>query len=394
MTATAGPLYDDLLFPQFAADIVASHASGIYPSQKIEEFIRAGYIGATTPVQPEQIQPASIDLRLGSVAYRVRASFLPGRTSTVLKKAAEYSTHELDLSRPTVMERGCVYIVPLQEEWNLPPQVAGKANPKSSIGRVDVFTRLITDYSSEFERVAPGYKGGLYVEIVPRTFSILVREGTRLNQLRFIRGVQTPSDSRLVELHEEKALVYVEGSIGTPNISAGLWVSVDLEGTPDSEIVAYRAKHHAPLLDLDQVAHYDPADFWEPITRPRQRQLILNPEDLYILASKEWVRVPPEFAAEMVGYDPSVGEFRLHYAGFFDPGFGYGADDVKGARAVLEVRSHEVPFVLEDGQPVGRLVFEQLMAPPHKVYGPAIGSTYQQQGLSLSKHFKRYAPYG
>jgi dCTP deaminase len=392
MTATtAGPLYTEVLFPEYAAEL-ASHTTGIYPSQKIEEFIAAGYIAASTPITADQIQPASIDLRLGSVAYRVRASFLPGRTSTVLKKAAEYSTHELDLSRPTVMERGCVYIVPLQEAWNLPPQVAGKANPKSSIGRVDVFTRLITDYSNEFERVAPGYKGKLFVEIVPRTFSILVKEGTRMNQLRFIRGAQTPSDAKLVELHEEKALVYVEGNIGIANISAGLWVSVDLEG--DSEVVAYRAKHHAPLLDLDRVDYYDPSEFWEPITRPRSKQLILNPEDLYILASRERVRVPPEFAAEMVGYDPSVGEFRLHYAGFFDPGFGYGSDDVKGARAVLEVRSHEVPFVLEDGQPVGRLVYEQLMAVPHKVYGPGIGSTYQQQDLSLSKHFKKYGPYG
>ncbi len=396
MTATAGPLYDGLLFPEYAAEIVSSHSTGIYPSQKIEEFIAAGYITATTPIQPEQIQPASIDLRLGPVAYRIRASFLPGRTSNVLKKAELYSSHQLDLSRPTVMERGCVYIVPLQEEWNLPPQVAGKANPKSSIGRVDVFTRLITDYGSEFERVTPGYKGKLYVEIVPRTFSILVREGTRMNQLRFIRGAQTPSDAKLDELHEEKALVYVEDDVlVAPNISSGLWVSVDLEGTAESDVVAYKAKHNAPLLDLDQVDYYDSSDFWEPITRPRERQLILNPEDLYVLASKERVRVPPEFAAEMVGYDPSVGEFRLHYAGFFDPGFGYGSgDDVKGAKAVLEVRSHEVPFLLEDGQPVGRLVFEQLMAPPHKLYGPAIGSTYQQQDLSLSKHFKRLAPYG
>lgn len=392
MTAAAGPLYTDVLFPELAAEL-AIHTTGIYPSQKIEEFIAAGYITASSPIRPEQIQPASIDLRLGPVAYRVRASFLPGRTSTVLKKAAEYSTHELDLSRPTVMERGCVYIVPLQEAWNLPPQVAGKANPKSSIGRVDVFTRLITDYSNEFERVAPGYKGGLYVEIVPRTFSILVQAGTRLNQLRFIRGGPTPSDAKLVELHEEKSLVYDEGGVGIANISAGLWLSVDLEGTDRSEIVAYKAKHHAPLLDLDQSDYYDPSEFWEPISRPRNKQLILNPEDLYILASRERVRVPPEFAAEMVGYDPSVGEFRLHYAGFFDPGFGYGAD-VKGARAVLEVRSHEVPFLLEDGQPVGRLVYEQLMAVPHKIYGPGIGSTYQQQDLSLSKHFKRYGPYG
>ena len=244
-----------------------------------------------------------------------------------------------------------MYIVPLQEEWNLPPQVAGKANPKSSIGRVDVFTRLITDYSSEFERVAPGYKGKLYVEIVPRTFSILVQAGTRMNQLRFIRGVQTPSDARLVELHEEKTLVYIEGNIGPANISAGLWVSVDLEGDADGEVVAYRAKHHAPLLDLDRADYYDPADFWDPIVSPRKKQLILNPEDLYILASKEWVRVPPSSPPRWWATTHRSASSGSHYAGFSRPGFGYGADDVKGARAVLEVRSHEVPFLLEDGQP-------------------------------------------
>lgn len=383
------------LFPELQIDALSENATGLYPSQRIQEFIDFGYIGASAPIIPEQIQPASLDLRLGPVAYRVRASFLPGPTSTVLKKAEEFKTHEIDLTRPSVLEKGCVYVVPLVEEWNLPAGIAGKSNPKSTTGRLDIFTRLITDYASEFERVPPGYHGRMYVEIVPRTFSILVQAGTRLNQLRFIRGAPSPSDSKLSELHEKTVLLYVEdGAVSTPTISDGLWISVDLDGTDGSEIIGYRAKAHAPLVDLQRVDYYDPAEFWEPIVRPKGRRLILNPEDFYILASKEKVRIPLDHAAEMVGYDPSVGEFRIHYAGFFDPGFGYGSDDIKGTHAVLEVRSHEVPFVLEDGQRVGRLIYERMLAPPDKVYGPAIGSTYQSQGLALSKQFKRLAATG
>jgi dCTP deaminase len=378
------------LFPELQADSTHTHTTGLYPSQRIQGFIDAGYINASVPIIPEQIQPASLDLRLGPVAYRVRASFLPGPTSTVLKKAEEFKTHEIDLTRPSVLEKGCVYVVPLVEEWNLPAGIAGKSNPKSTTGRLDIFTRLITDYASEFERVPAGYHGKLWVEIVPRTFSILVQAGTRLNQLRFTKGAPSPSDSKLTELHEKQVLLYIEdGAVSTPRISDGLWISVDLAGTNGSEIIGYRAKAHAPLVDLLKVDYYDPSEFWDPIVRPKGHRLILNPEDFYILASKEKVRIPPDFAAEMVGYDPSVGEFRIHYAGFFDPGFGYGSDDIKGTHAVLEVRSHDVPFVLEDGQRVGRLIYEHLIAPPEKVYGLAIGSTYQSQGLALSKQFKR-----
>ncbi|MBM2811962.1 MAG: 2-deoxycytidine 5-triphosphate deaminase [Chloroflexi bacterium] len=380
------------LFPELQIDALSENATGLYPSQRIQEFIDFGYISASVPIIQEQIQPASLDLRLGPVAYRVRASFLPGPTSTVLRKAEEFKTHEIDLTRPSVLEKGCVYVVPLVEEWNLPAGIAGKSNPKSTTGRLDIFTRLITDYASEFERVPPGYHGKMFVEIVPRTFSILVQAGTRLNQLRFIRGAPSPSDSKLSELHEKTVLLYVEdGAVSTPTISDGLWISVDLDGTDGSEIIGYRAKAHAPLVDLQRVDYYDPAEFWEPIVRPKGRRLILNPEDFYILASKEKVRIPLDHAAEMVGYDPSVGEFRIHYAGFFDPGFGYGSDDIKGTHAVLEVRSHEAPFVLEDGQRVGRLIYERMLAPPDKVYGTAIGSTYQSQGLALSKQFKRLA---
>jgi dCTP deaminase len=366
---------------------------GILPSQQIRELISRGCIGADARIEDTQIQPASLDLRLGPVAYRVRASFLPSESARVLDKVEEFKTHELDLSRPAVMERGCVYIVPLMETMRLPEEIGGKANPKSTVGRLDVFTRLITDFGGEFERVRPGYNGRLYAEIVPRTFSILVRAGSRMSQLRFTRGNAEHSDSLLGHLHERETLVYREDDApGTPVISNGLWISVDLGGDDDSSVVGYRAQRYAPLVDLDMLHHYDPADFWEPIAAPRRRQLILNPEEFYILASREKIRIPTTHAAEMVSYDASVGEFRIHYAGFFDPGFGYGSDDVRGTRAVLEVRSHEVPFVLEDGQRVGRLVYEKLLAPPDRIYGTAIGSSYQSQGIALSKQFKPFAP--
>jgi dCTP deaminase len=382
------------LFPALALEPLL-HTTGILPSQKIREFIEAGYISAAIPIEADQIQPASLDLRLGQVAYRVRASFLPGPRSTVLHKAESLITHEIDLTRPAVLERECVYIIPLMEEWYLPAQVgwsplSGKANPKSTTGRLDVFVRLITDYATEFERVPAGYKGRLYVEVVPHTFSVLIQAGTRLNQLRFIRGTPPPADSRVSELHERQVLLYLEdGAVREPTIADGLWVSVDLDGAHGSEIIGYRAKAHAPLLDFNREDFYDPWEFWDPIVRPKGERLILNPEDFYLLASKERVRIPVQAAAEMVGYDPSVGEFRTHYAGFFDPGFGYGSDDIRGTPAVLEVRSHEVPFVLEDGQRIGRLVFEQLLAIPDRIYGAAIGSSYQRQALALSKQFKQ-----
>jgi dCTP deaminase len=378
------------LFPELENDLKTFYTTGILPSQTIEEFVSAGYISADGGISSDQIQPASVDLRLGPVAYRIRASFLPSETSTVLRKVEELKTHEIDLEKPAVLERGCVYVVPLMEEVHLPQQVSGKANPKSTVGRLDVFTRLMTDYGNEFERVPAGYSGRLYAEIAPRTFSISVHAGTRLNQLRFMRGSPAPSDRKLTELHESEALLYVQGeAVGQPRIANGLWISVDLEGNEESETIGYLARRHAPLVNMDSVDHYDPAEFWEPIFRRRDKPIILNPDDFYIFASREKIRVPAGFAAEMVGYDPTVGEFRIHYAGFFDPGFGYGHGEVMGSRAVLEVRSHGVPFLLEHGQRVGRLIFERLLGEPHKVYGEGIGSSYQGQGLALSKQFRR-----
>jgi dCTP deaminase len=378
------------LFPELVRAPERVFKTGILPSQKLEEMVEAGYIGAAAPILPEQIQPSSIDLRLGSVAYRVRASFLPGENFTVARKLADHKLHELDLTRPAVLEKGCVYVVPLQEELRLPSQISGKVNPKSSTGRLDIFTRLITDYGRQFEFIPAGYTGKLYAEIVPRTFSVLVREGTRLSQLRLTRGAPQFSDADLVRLDEREMLVYGDGEAPLEAMIAnGLRLSVDLNGSADSGVIGYRAKKHSSLIDLERIAYYEPNEFWDPISRTKNRDLVLDPEDFYILASKEKVRIPPGFAAEMVPYDPSVGEFRIHYAGFFDPGFGYGTDDIKGTRAVLEVRSHEVPFLMEDGQEVGSLTFERLLCLPDRLYGQGIGSSYQKQGLALSKHFRR-----
>jgi dCTP deaminase len=317
----------------------------------------------------------------------VRASFLPG-PRTVKDRLATLTTHQLDLTQGAVLEKGCVYIIPLVERLQLPEGVSARANPKSSTGRLDVFTRVITDFSHEFDQIRVGYKGGLYLEVVPQTFSIVVRAGSRLTQLRFMQGTLAPSDTLVAALHAEQALIFGEGEEpAEPFIARGLWISVDLQGA-DSEVVGFRARAHAPLVDVDEVAAYDPMEYWEPIERPRDGQLLLLPEAFYILTSRERIRVPLTAAAEMVSYDPSVGEFRNHYAGFFDPGFGYRSDDVHGTHAVLEVRSHEVPFILEDGQRVSRFEYHPLVAPAAKAYGDALGSSYQYQRISLSKHFR------
>lgn len=382
------------LFPELGKDLQSlSFTTGILPSQKIRELVEAGKIAADPRVEEAQIQPASIDLRLGPIAYRVQASFLPGPNSTVESKIKDLIMTTVDLTRPTVFEKGCVYIVPLLEQLALPSDISAKANPKSTTGRLDVFTRLICDYGTEFERVPEGYKGRLYAEVVPRTFTIIVSEGAKLNQIRFIRGRPPAFDRRLKELDAQEGLVYADANLPMePLIDKGLKVSVNLQGEKHGRIIGYRAKKNAPVIDFQKEGYYAPEDFWEIIQTPKSRSIILNPDDFHILVSKERVSIPPHFAAEMVAYDPSVGEFRIHYAGFFDPGFGYGssdAPDLRGTHAVLEVRTHEVPFLIEDGQIVGRLIYERLLDPSDKVYGSAIGSSYQGQGLALSKQFQR-----
>ena len=358
-------------------------ASGILPGQAIAALAEAGAIIAEHPFAPDQIQPASLDLRLGTRAWRVRASFLPGPQIKVHDRLAELALHEIDLAAGAVLETGCVYVVELLERLALPPDTAAAANPKSSTGRLDVFTRVIADGMRAFDQLAEGYAGPLYLEVSPRTFPILVRTGSRLSQLRLRRGAAVVLGAELAKLQQEQRLV----DTPYPDFRAdGIAVSIDL--SEHDGVIGWRAKRHTGLIDVDQRAACEVLDYWEPLMRVGRPGLVLDPDEFYILASKEAVQVPPAYAAEMVPFDPLVGEFRVHYAGFFDPGFGWAAAGGAGARAVLEVRSREVPFILEDGQIVGRLVYERLIEPPAQLYGTDLGSNYQAQGLKLSKHFR------
>lgn len=356
---------------------------GILPDQDIEALIASKSIKLETPLAERQVQPASLDLRLGKTAYRVRASFLPGRGRKVKACLDQLTLHAFSLEEGAVLETGCVYIVPLQESLSLPAELEAAANPKSSTGRLDVFTRVIADNARAFDTIEAGYSGPLYAEISPRTFPILVRTGSRLSQLRFRRGNAMLSDIELSALDRAEALT--PGA--TAQISDGLHVCVDLSKTLEEGIIGYRAKRHTGVIDIDKVGAYAREDFFEPIELPKAGSLILDPGQFYILASREAIHIPPQLAAEMVAIDPLMGEFRVHYAGFFDPGFGHLDSGKHGARAVLEVRSHDVPFVLENGQPVARLIFEHLTASPKAAYGTN-GSNYQAQMLKLSKHFR------
>jgi dCTP deaminase len=363
----------------FAAD-----DKGILPDRMIAALAKAGAILPAYEFAPDQIQPASLDLRLGDVAYRVRASFLPGPNATVAERIDDLKLHEFALTDGAVLETGCVYIVPLIEGLALPPELAAAANPKSSTGRLDVFTRVIADRARSFDQVVPGYHGPLYAEISPKTFPVLVREGSRLSQLRLRRGHAALSAADMSALHARERLVDSDDA----DFEGGISVSVDLKGAGPLSLIGYRGKRHTGVIDVERRAGYAVGDFWEPMLARADESLILDPNEFYILASKEAVQVPPGYAAEMVPFDPLVGEFRVHYAGFFDPGFGYAGAGGHGSRAVLEVRSREVPFILEHGQIVGRLVYEKMLAKPDKLYGTGIGSNYQAQGLKLSKHFK------
>ncbi|MEL7026173.1 MAG: 2'-deoxycytidine 5'-triphosphate deaminase [Pseudomonadota bacterium] len=354
---------------------------GVLPDTQIEKLVASGGLQATPPLSAGQIQPASVDLRLGTTAYRVRASFLAGERRSVAARLDEFGMHRIDLSDGAVLEKGCVYVVPLAETLNLPKDVDAVANAKSSTGRLDLLTRTITDGGVEFDRVPAGYHGPLYAEICPRSFSVLVRPGMRLNQIRFRQGHAVLDDRALQALHDASPLVDQP-----PVISEGLGFSVDLQPT-QTGLVGYRAKPHTGVIDLDNIGHYDPVDYWEEV-RSTNGQIVLDPGAFYILVSREAVTIPPTHAAEMAPYLAMVGEFRVHYAGFFDPGFGWAAAGGAGSRGVLEVRCHEAPFALEHGQIVGRLVYEEMAEPPSNLYGAGIASNYQGQGLKLSKHFR------
>jgi dCTP deaminase len=366
---------------------------GLLPREKIEAMVRRGMI-SSPEIEDAQFQPASLDLRLGSRAYRVRASFLPGKDFSVRERldALRSADDEINLEgKGAVLERGCVYVIPLIEHLNLPDSISAIANPKSSTGRLDIFTRLITDNSDVFDRVARSYEGPLYAEVSPRSFSVRVRKGSKLNQIRFRRlnsqqlegsdfGLK---EKELRERHEKIPLV--DGDLELRR--GGLVLRVGLGAEPADGVIGYKAQKHADILDVD-LTNYDLADYWVEVRARRDQRLILDPDEFYILASRERLQIPADLAAEMVPIDPAMGEFRVHYAGFFDPGFGAGANNRPSARAVLEVRSYEVPFFLEDGQVIGRLVYEKMAEAPQLLYGASAVSNYQGQGLKLSKHFR------
>jgi dCTP deaminase len=381
----------EALFPERKAI-----GEGILPSQEIAALVETGKVCADGEIGEDQIQPSSLDLRLGTEAYRIRASFLPNKTTTLIQQARQNGmlTETVDIATGAVLEPNAIYVIPLMERLALPPDIYGIANPKSSTGRLDIFTRLIPEFGDEFERVKRGYSGGLYIEVVSQTFPILVRTGMRLNQLRLGRGRRTAvGEDRLRQLGQKDFLVAPDevttgqAMAGQAMVDRGLRLTVDLEGD-GSGVVGYRAKKTRQAIDLGLLNHYEVDDFWTPLHRGDE--CILAPGEFYILASKQRVRIPADLAAEMLPYDLSTQEFRVHYAGFFDPGFGYGENgEIPGTRAVLEVRANEMPILLEDDQFVGRLNYFYMAAKPDKVYGGSIGSNYQQQGLALSKQFKR-----
>lgn len=362
-------------------------AQGILPGQAIVEMHERGEITGHV-FESGQVQPASLDLRLGARGWRIRASFLPSVHTGIADRLKALSLHQFELdAEGEVLEQGCVYLVELEEGFRLPKDLLATTNPKSSTGRLDVFTRVIGDRVAAFDSVPAGYEGPLYLEISPRTFPILVRRGSKLAQIRFRRGEARLDGKELAALQMRERLVDVESA---DLASGAVAVSVDLSGKGSMGLAGFRAKRHTGLIDVDKRGGYEVHDFWEPLPTRDGRGLVLDPDAFYILASKEAVHVPPDYAAEMVPFDPLVGEFRVHYAGFFDPGFGHAAAGGKGARAVLEVRSREVPFIIEDGQIVGRLIYERMTERPQTLYGELPGSNYQAQGLKLSKHFKPY----
>jgi dCTP deaminase len=373
--------------------------TGVHSLGQLREAVRTGAISSRgAPIEEAQIQPASLDLRLGPTAYRLVSSFLPESHDVIEKLytmdsyGSDLVMYETDISKGGILEKGHVYLIPLLEELNLPEGVAGRANPKSTTGRLDIFARVMTDRNPRFDDIAPGYTGGLFVEVMPRSFTIKVTEGLSLVQLRLMEGECVIRDEDLLGLHESSNLLYndnVRLEAGQINISKGLFMSVDLAGQNCGGIIGYKSRKNSHVVDLSKKNYYNIEDFWEPIHKNDKGNLILEPEDFYILSSKEKIRVPHEYAAEMVAYEAGSGELRTHYAGFFDPGFGYGPDgDILGTKAVLEVRAHDVPFMITDGQTFCKLTFERMMEIPEKVYGPKIGSSYQFQGITLSKQFK------
>ena len=365
--------------------------AGILTYHGIRQCVADGTVQCATPLDDGQFQPASLDVRLGTVAYRIRSSFVPGNL-TVADVLRDLVMYPLDLTQNGILEKNQVYLVPLLESLRLPPHLRVRSNPKSSTGRLDMLTRVITDYSARFDDIRAGYHGPCYLEIVPKSFTVRVQPGLSLNQFRFMQGDCFLADDALQQVYARQPLLFDLHDQPIPlaqaGIQDGLLMSVDLQGEQQHGIIGYKARKNSDIVDLAKIGHYEALDFWEPLHRQKQDQLILEPEDFHLLCSKEKIRIPPEFSAEMLAYDIGAGEFRVHYAGFFDPGFGYGHGDLPGTFAVLEVRSHEVPYRVSHGQPFCKIQYARNLAIPPVVYGAGVHSHYQRQRLALSKQFQ------
>jgi dCTP deaminase len=362
---------------------------GVLPRQRLAELVASGAIYAERGDPADNLQPASVDLTLGEVAYRLRCSFLPG-SEGVREKLLRYEMGAVDLSGDgAVLEQNRPYLIPLREKLRLPEGIRGRTNPRSSTGRLDVFTRVITDRGNHFDEVRDGYQGELFLEVVPMSFTVKAKAGITLNQLRLLSGQARLSDDELISLSVDNPIAFPGASSAVEDeayVSDGLFLSVDLSGD-GRKFAGYRAKPNSGLLELDRVNAYQVGDFWERVN-PEDGRLILAPDQFYLLVSRERVRIPPGYAAEMAAYDPTSGELRTHYAGFFDPGFGDVAEgEWRGTPAVLEVRAHNVPFALEHGQRLCKLTFERMTEEPDELYGAEIGSRYQRQYLTLSRQF-------
>lgn len=371
---------------------------GVIPSQGLWQAVEEGWISSGDyRIRPESIQPASIDLRLADHAWALRCSFLPSVDTAVMDRVGDLALDRVDLRDGATLERDRPYLIPLLEELDLPRHVRAKANPKSSTGRLDVFTRVITDCNHRFDEVPAGYRGRLYLEVVPRSFAVRVQPRLSLNQLRLAVGDPRVRDGDLARIHDEFPLLYIDQHAlpsGDLSISDGLFLSVDLSG-PHNRVVGYRAKKNSNRLDMAKLHHYRWRDYWEPVMPEPGGRIVLDPEVFYLLISAEGVCVPPRYAAEMMAYDPTAGELRTHYAGFFDPGFGYDATGRRfGSRAALEVRARDVPFMVEHRQPICKLAFEHMLDLPDRLYGTDVGSNYQGQETMLSKHFAAQTPAG
>ena len=375
-------------------------SDGVLADHELRAGVREGWVRSELPVADEQFQPASLDLRLGPLAYQLRASFLPFRETVRSRLGtrdladSDLVIDRLPLEVGATLQRGSVYLAELLESLELPPHVRGRSNPKSTTGRLDIFTRVITDETGRFDEIRAGYRGPLYLEVSPQSFPVRVHAGLSLNQLRLAVGQTSLADAELLRLYRETPLLYDDDARPLPPervvFNDGLCMGIDLSGRLTGGIIGYRAHPNPPAVDLAKVGHYDPAEFWEPIKRPARDAYILEANRFYILVSKERIRVPPEFAAEMVVYDAGAGEIRTHYAGFFDPGFGYGDGSLLGTKVVMEVRAREVPFMVYDGQTSFKVWFERLRSRPERVYGAGLGSSYQHQTLTLSKQFRRW----